>query len=144
LDIEERSHKVINKKEIANYVVVSAISVSRAEMGLLYKFNDENKPDLIAGKGLDEKEIGVFQNICPTRKTLRVNGPFESFKNAYPEVGNKFTYFVALPIKKEKKCIGLLFLAFADRKSMDTQELEFLDVFSVHASNALVKAGVLK
>lgn len=31
-----------------------------------------------------------------------------------------------------------------DLKSMENQELEFLDVFAMHASNALVKAGVLK
>ncbi len=152
LDIEERSHKVINKKEIASYIVVSAISASRAEMGLLCKFNDRDNMRLIAGKGLNEEEMNNFQNFCLAkteffnkikRESLKINGPFNPFNDICSMIGKKLTYFVALPIKKEKKCIGLLFLGFTDRKSMDTQELEFLDIFAMHASSAILRAEIM-
>ena len=39
---------------------------------------------------------------------------------------------------------GFIFLGFNKKKSVGTQDLEFLDVFAMHASTALAKAGVLK
>lgn len=39
---------------------------------------------------------------------------------------------------------GFIFLGFDKKKSMDTQDLEFLDVFAMHASNALTRVGALK
>ena len=57
---------------------------------------------------------------------------------------NKLEYFVTLPLSKGTNLGGFIFLGFDKQKSVDKQDLEFLDVFAMHASNALIKAGILK
>jgi hypothetical protein len=48
-------------------------------------------------------------------------------------------YFVSLPLISGRKLSGFIFLGFEKDKSLSSQELEFLEVFSMHAGLAFLK-----
>ena len=56
----------------------------------------------------------------------------------------KLKYFLALPLKREKKVEGFIFLGFKNKNGMESHESEFYEIFAIHASMALVSAGILK
>jgi hypothetical protein len=49
-----------------------------------------------------------------------------------------------IPLNWENKLKAFMFLGFPDKKDFSTQELEFFDVFSAHATASMVRAGILK
>lgn len=153
LEIEKHSQSVKNKQEISEYILASAVNLARAKIGLLYKFNGGDEFGLVTGKGYGIKgnknlRTVSFDQAEFSKKLIsgkaRLNGPRELFDAGCLNLGNKLNYCVVLPLFREKHCRGFIFLGFSKRKSMDVQELEFLDVFAMHASTALTRAGVLK
>lgn len=53
-------------------------------------------------------------------------------------------YFLLMPLLKNGRVKGFILVQFFNRKEMDSPELEFFDVFAMHASSALANVGILK
>jgi len=153
LDIETHSMEVSkkNRQKIADYILNSALNLSRASAGLLYKCNKENGFQLVSKGGSLGKSERVMQTVVieqiPFLNNLikekkRINGPYATFEFDGFIENSGVDYVVFLPFFEKSECTGLLFLGFENMKSMDVQELEFLDVFAFHVSHALSRAGV--
>ncbi|MFA6973295.1 MAG: GAF domain-containing protein [Parcubacteria group bacterium] len=154
--LELEKHQQGKKRaEVVRYILDSAINLARADAGIIYSF-DENKDktcSLVASSGLPKDKQAEAKKLtgknCPLLKNLvknpvRLQGaPAEHGVGAAPLAAG-IQYFLLLPIMKEKKAKGCIFLEFFRKRSMDTHELEFFDVFSMHASMALVNIGVIK
>jgi PAS domain S-box-containing protein len=152
LELESHSHSKENKQEIVEYILSSLLSLSYAKTGLLYLAVGKNHFNLVSSVGLENKKnskiqvvsegsVAFIKELVSTGK--RVSGSCELLNINFFNDGLDFSYFVALPIQTNGVCRGFLFLGFTDRKSMDVQELEFLDVFVKHVSTALSNAGIL-
>lgn len=153
LEIEENSQKNKNRDEIIEHIVSLAKSASHAKKALLYRSERDGLFSLIAGRGYDEDELKNLKNISFSQANFlknlmeekkRINSSCDLFELSYLNHNKKISYFVVLPLIYEKVCAGFLFLGFEKRKSMDAHELEFLDVFSVHASTALARLKVIR
>lgn len=152
LDLEQHGTKK-NKKDVAQYIMDSAVNLSRASVGAIYRLEENKHFCLLAQYGMTNAQKKRVRKIhCRDCGTLRflikqkrmIKGMPKEHGLGKLNFENKLKYFVMLPLGLEKKPSGFLFLGFTDRKSMDSQELEFLNVFSVHTSSALFSAGILK
>jgi PAS domain S-box-containing protein len=152
LDLNQGGAKK-NKKEVVEYILDSAINLSRAAVGMLYRLEENNVFCLLSHRGMNRaqkkkvekighKELGALGLLLKQKKMLR--GSVKEHHLGKLDFDNKLKYFVMLPLGLEKSPKGVLFLGFSDRESMESQELEFLDIFSVHTSSALFSAGILK
>jgi len=153
LDIEAHSMEVSkkNKQKIVNYILNSALSLSQARLGLLYRYSKENDFQLVSKGGSLEKSDRVAQSIIAEQVPFlndlikgkkRISGPYSMFEFGQFLEGHPMDYIVCIPFLEKKECIGFIFLGFENMKSMDAQELEFLDVFALYVSHALSRAGV--
>ncbi|MEI7425750.1 MAG: GAF domain-containing protein [Candidatus Moraniibacteriota bacterium] len=151
LDLERRNKKE-NKKEIAEYILDSAINLSQATVGVIYRLENNSSFHLLAHHGISDKQrkkaekvyqrdSSILQDISKQKEMIR--GLIANNHLGKLNFKNKLKYFVILPLGSKKSLTGILFLGFPDRKSMESQELEFLDIFSFHASSALVGTGIL-
>lgn len=154
LDIDTHSQEANkkNRQKIADYVLDSALNLSQAKLGLLYKGGGDGIFYLTSRSGSFEEEEKAPRFISLEKagnlskllnEKVRVNGPSEVIDPRIILENAKISYIVALPFIKSKECRGFMLLGFDKIKSIDKQELEFLDVFALHASNALSRAGVL-
>lgn len=155
LDIEAHSMEVSkkNRQKITDYILNSALSLSQAKMGLLYRHDKEDDFQLVSKCGSLEKIDQVSQSVnvsqIPFLKDLigrkkRISGPCSMFEFGGFLDGHAVDYVVSIPFLEKKECKGFVFLGFENMKSMDTQELEFLDVFALYVSHSLSRAGVFK
>lgn len=145
-----RSEK--HKQKIMAYVLNMAISVSHADTGFLYRASGKGEFSLLSAKGVEKDGIKKISVISPKtlgllrqliREKNRLSGDIKEHDVALFSLDNKLEYFVTLPLSQGRKLKGLIFLGFGTEKRMETQELEFLDVFSMHASVALLNAKAL-
>lgn len=152
LEMEKHSRSKKDKQEIIDYILASALGLSRAKAGLLYILSGKNHFNLISVSGMEKEKTGHLQMISSREagfvaelvsEKTRVNGSCEWVDCGSFNKDLEFSYFVALPILSDNLCRGFLFLGFEDRKSMEAQDLEFLDVFSRHVSSALSNSGIL-
>lgn len=151
LEMDNHAQSKENKQEIVEYILSSLLSLSYANVGLLYLAVGANHFNLVSSAGLEKEKFSKLQIISEGSADFikhlqvgkRVNGSCELVDAGCFNDGFELSYFVALPILLGSNCKGFLFLGFADRKSMDVQELEFLDVFAKHVSSALTNAGIL-
>ena len=153
LEVGKGAEKRKNKQEVSDYIVNSAVSLSGARIGMLYVSLATNHLSLVSSNGIDEEKKSRISIVSRERLNFinklfaekrRVNSPIE-FEGSGTFDGNiDVGYFVALPIMKESQCKGFLFLGFKNRKSMDVQELEFLDVFVKHISSSLIDSGMIE
>lgn len=153
LEMENHSQSKENKQEIVEYILSSLLNLSYAKIGLLYLAVGKNHFNLISSAGLEKEKLVNLQVVNESNakfisqlvaKGKRVNGSCDLVDAGCFKIGFAFSYFVALPILSGNVCKGFLFLGFTDRKSMDVQELEFLDVFAKHVSSALTNSSILK
>ncbi len=153
LELENHSQSKKNKQEIVEYILSSSPSLSYAKAGLLYLAVGKNHFNLISSAGLEKEKLANLQVVSEKKADFigqlmetgkRVNGSCELVDAGCFKTNFAFSYFVALPILSGNVCKGFLFLGFTDRKSMDTQEFEFLDIFAKHVSSALTNAAILK
>jgi hypothetical protein len=153
LELEDHSLEKKNKQEIVDYILNSAVSLSRAKTGFLYTVKNHDKFDLISSCGLVEVKADDFKQLNVkdvnfiaelVREKKRLNGPCALVDANCFSDNFDFSYFVALPILSRNSCAGFIFLGFTGIKSMDADELQFLDVFSKHVSIALGNAGILE
>ena len=154
--LEMQKHPHSNRKkdlqDISDYILSSAISLSRAQAGFLYRY-EKNEFNLVSLKGFEKEKAADLTRISSQKiafaekiikEKVRVNGSCELADPGCFNEANLFSYFIALPLVKENRAGGFIFLGFSGIKSMDPQELEFLDVFAMHAASALSDAGLLK
>ncbi|MFA5994772.1 MAG: MASE3 domain-containing protein [Parcubacteria group bacterium] len=153
LELDRHSQDKKNRHEIVDYILASLLNLSHAKAGLLYLTNNKNHFKLISSAGLEKEKLVKLQVVNESNAKLigqlvatgrRVNGACELMDAGCFQADLPFSYFVALPILSCSVCKGFLFLGFTDRKSMDGQELEFLDVFANHVSSALTNSAILK
>lgn len=145
-----RSEK--HKQKIIAYVLNMAIGVSHADTGFVYRASGRGKFSLLSAKGIEGDRIKKISVISPKtlgilgqliREKNRLSGDIKEHDVALFALDNKLEYFVTLPLSQGRTLKGLIFLGFGTEKRMETQELEFLDVFAMHASAALLNAKAL-
>ena len=111
------------------------------------------KFDLLSYKGIKEEQkekikvitshtVGLLRHLIKERGLI--SGDIKRYEAELLVLDNKLEYFVTLPLLKGASLGGFIFLGFDKKKSVETQDLEFLDVFAMHASNALARMGVLE
>jgi PAS domain S-box-containing protein len=142
-----------NKQKVIDHILNLAMTISKAPTGYLYGSKKRGKFCLLSYKGADEEHqenikvvsshtVGLLRYLIKERGLI--SGDIKRYEAEILALDNKLKYFVTLPLLKGASLEGFIFLGFDKRKSVDMQDLEFLDVFSVHASSALAKVGVLK
>ncbi|OGI29659.1 MAG: hypothetical protein A2288_00895 [Candidatus Moranbacteria bacterium RIFOXYA12_FULL_44_15] len=152
LDLE-RHVKRKKKKELAFYLLYSAISFSEADLGLVYIRDKNGSFRLLCAEGMSVRNRRNAEKVsskkCRMVKALvREKSVIKGYSGRYdldwvnPE--RKLKYFLALPLKREKKVEGFIFLGFKNKNGMESHESEFYEIFAIHASMALVNAGILK
>lgn len=153
LELEYFPKSKKHNQKIIDHVLNLAMNISNAQMGYLYGSKGRGRFDLLFCKGCKEEQkekikiitsrkAGILKHLL--REKNRISGNVRQHEVGLLAPDNKLEYFIALPLLKETALEGFIFLGFNKKKSVDTQDLEFLDVFAMHASNALVQAGVLK
>ncbi|OGI15536.1 MAG: hypothetical protein A2Z52_00600 [Candidatus Moranbacteria bacterium RBG_19FT_COMBO_42_6] len=155
LELDKHSQNA-RKKEISEYVLNSAANVSGSDLGLLYRYEDNHKFRLVAHRGISHVEVRkinfieskacqYMRSIINKKKEKTRGLPKEAFHKCFG-IAAHLEYFIILPLwkKMDKKTKGFIMLGFKDDKNLDTSDLEFYDVFSMHASAALLSAEVLR
>lgn len=142
-----------NPQAVLDHILNLAMSISNAPMGYLYGSKGRGRFNLLSSKGCEEehkKKISVItsRTVGLLRHLLKekslISGDIKRYEGELLALDNKLEYFVTLPLSKGAALGGFIFLGFNKKHDIGTQDLEFLDVFAMHASNALMKAGVLR
>jgi PAS domain S-box-containing protein len=142
-----------DRQNVTDHILNLAMNISKAPAGYLYGLKTKGRFNLLSYKGVEEEQKEKIKMIathtvgflrCLIKERGLMNGDIERYGAEFLALDNRLEYFVTLPLLRGASLGGFIFLGFGKAKSVDTQDLEFLDVFSVHASNALGKAGVLK
>ena len=153
LELEKFPTSKKRRQEVLDHVLSLAMSISSAPMGYLYGAKGRGKFNLLSYKGCKEEEkekikvitsrkIGLLKHLLKEKSTI--SGDIKQFEAELLALDNKLEYFVTLPLSKGSLLGGFIFLGFNKKHNIATQDLEFLDIFAMHASNALAKAGILE
>jgi len=143
-----------DKKNLGNYILKTAISLSQADLGLLYKYDSKGNFALLSSRGVGKKideEIKFFNSeshkflkpVVERQKKLEVRP--EMYDLGCFNINDRVRCYLIIPLSKMKsgRLKGAIFLGYLDEKKLYEQELEFYDVFERHASAALFNAKVL-
>ncbi|MFA6383204.1 MAG: PAS domain S-box protein [Parcubacteria group bacterium] len=153
LELEYFPKSKKHDQKIIDHVLNLAMNISNAQTGYLYGSKGRGRFDLLSCKGCEEEQKEKIKVITSRKVELLkhllkeknlISGNIKQHRVELLALNDKLEYFVTLPLSKETALGGFIFLGFDKKKSVDAQDLEFLDVFAIHASNALAKAGVLK
>jgi len=142
-----------HRQNVIDHVLNLAMNISKAPTGYLYSSEGKGKFNLLSYKGVKEEQkekikvitahtVGLLRHLIKQRGLI--SGDIKRYEAELLALDNKLEYFVTLPLSRGTALGGFIFLGFDKKKSVDAQDLEFLDVFAMHASSALIKAGVLK
>lgn len=142
-----------NKQKIIDHILNLAMNISKAPTGYLYGSKARGKFNLLSCKGVEEEQkekikvitshtIGLLKHLIKEKGLI--SGDIKRYEAELLALDKNLEYFVTLPLLQGSSLGGFIFLGFDKKKSVDTQDLEFLDVFATHASNALSKMGVFK
>jgi PAS domain S-box-containing protein len=140
-------------QEVVDHILNLAMNISNAPTGYIYASKTRGKFDLLSYRGVKDEQrekikvvtaqtVGLLKHLMKEKGLI--SGDIKRYEAELLVLDNKLEYFVTLPLSKGSALGGFIFLGFDKKKSVETQDLEFLDVFAMHASNALAKAGVLK
>ena len=141
------------QQNVIDHVLNLAMNISNAHTGYLYSSEGKGKFNLLSYKGVKEEQkekikvitahmVGLLRHLIKERGLI--SGDIKRYEAELLALDNKLEYFVTLPLSTGANLGGFIFLGFDKKKNVDAQDLEFLDVFAMHASSALAKAGVLK
>jgi PAS domain S-box-containing protein len=141
------------RQGIIDHILNLAMNISNAPTGYLYGSKGKGKFDLLSYKGIKENQkekikeittrtVGLLRHLLKEKNI--VSGNIKRYEAKLLALDNKLEYFVTLPLSKGNALSGFIFLGFNRKKNVEKQDLEFLDVFALHASSALSKAGILK
>lgn len=142
-----------DRQNVIDHVLNLAMNISKAPTGYLYGSKIRGKFNLLSYKGVKEEQkekikvitahtVGLLKYLIKERGLH--SGDIKRYEAELLALDNRLEYFVTLPLLMGTSLEGFIFLGFDKRKVVDAQDLEFLDVFAMHASNALAKVGVLK
>ncbi len=141
-----------NAREIVEYVLNSAISLSRADAGIIYAV-DENDMSLrlLASNETDKKIRKIIENLplqssksllSLITKRIRLQGMIQQYNLKKLSLNNKINYFVMIPLAADGKVRGSLFLGFFEVQNLSIQELDFFEAFAMQAAVALSRLHV--
>lgn len=141
------------RQETIDHILNLAMNISEAPTGYLYGSKGKGKFNLLSYRGIKEEQkekikvitarsVGLLKHLI--KKKNLISGDIKRYEAELLVLDNKLEYFVTLPLSRGTALGGFIFLGFDKQKSVERQDLEFLDVFAMHASNALIKAGVLE
>ncbi len=142
-----------HRQNVIDHVLNLAMNILKAPTGYLYGSKAKGKFNLLSYKGVKEEQkekikvitahtVGLLRHLIKERGLI--SGDIKRYEAELLALDNKLEYFVTPPLLMGSNLGGFIFLGFDKKKSVGTQDLEFLDVFAMHASTALAKAGVLK
>lgn len=142
-----------DKQKIIDHILTLAVNLSRASSGFLYSSKGRGKFFLLSSHGIGKdkvqtieevstKSVGLLRHLI--KEKAQIAGDIKKYKAELLRLNNKMDYFVSLPLSKDKKLEGFIFLGFDNNKALSKVDGEFLDIFAIHASSALTKAGVFK
>ncbi len=152
-ELESISSGKNNKQEIIEYITHSAINISNAKSGLIYKHIGNGQFKLLYKEGVrienfdnirlvSQEQAGFLKKML--EKNVLISGSFEEKDiGSFGEIA-ELNHFMALPLVKDSGCKGFLFLGFDGNKRLESQEIEFLKVFSMHALTALYNSRVFE
>lgn len=153
LEIEKHSQYKKNKQKLLMYIAKTAKNSCHAKIALVYKCENNDKFTLIFGDGTKKEILKdlkiVDKDRAPFLKSLldsknRINYRYDDLDDDCFKTSEKLSYFVAIPFVEERVCKGFLYVGFKNRKSMESQELEFLDVYAIHIAKALSKLNIIE
>lgn len=142
-----------NKQKIIDHILTLAVNLSQASTGYLYSSKGRGKFCLLSSHGIGKNKVQTIEEVSTKsvgllkhliKEKSRVAGNIKKYEAELLQLNNKMDYFVSLPLSNGKKLEGFIFLGFNNNKSLTKEDEEFLDIFAIHASTALDKAGVLK
>lgn len=150
MELEDFPATKKNRKAIIDHILNIAMNISSAPIGYLYGARGRGRFNLLSYKGCDEKQkekitiitskkVGLLRYLLKEKKII--SGEIQKYEAALLAIESKLEYFITLPLAKETSLGGFIFLGFNKKHNMSTEDLEFLDVFSTHASKAFIKAG---
>lgn len=153
LELEKFPTSKKRRQEVLDHILHLAMNISSAPMGYLYGAEGKGKFNLLSYKGCKEEQrekikvitsrkVGLLKHLLKQKSTI--SGDIKVFEAELLALDNKLEYFVTLPLSKGSLLGGFIFLGFDKKHTVATQDLEFLDIFAMHASNALIKAGILQ
>jgi len=144
LEMEEYSKNKNNAGRIADYIIQSAVKLSRADLGIIYEY-DRSRFSLIAQHEFNPKKIEALRNFSQkeikflemlVNDCKRISGFCELIDIGPLNIDDALNYFVMLPLTNDSLLNGFIFLGFEGKRSLGSQDLEFLEVFSSHAGMA--------
>lgn len=153
LELERFPRSKKHSQEVIDHILGMAMHIANAPTGYLYGTKGRGKFNLLSYRGGNEGErekikvitsrkVGLLKHLL--REKNLISGDIRRYEGELLALNNRLEYFVTLPLSKGMALGGFIFLGFSKKHSVSTQDLEFLDIFSLHASRALIKAGVLK
>jgi PAS domain S-box-containing protein len=140
------------RQKIIDHVLSLAVSLSHASTGFLYSSSGRGKFYLLSSHGVGKnkvqtieeisiKSVGLLRHLI--KEKTRIAGNIQQYKAELLKLNRKVDYFITLPLSRDNKLKGFIFLGFDNDKALRKEDEEFLDIFAIHASSALAKAGVL-
>ncbi len=140
------------RQQVADHVLNLAMSALDSSTGYLYGAKVRGAFTLVSSKGVSadaersirvitQHSVGLLKYLAKERKTLM--GDIQQYEAELLALDNKLEYFVTVPLGRGSALGGFIFLGFDKKRQVDPDDLEFLEVFAMHASSALVKVGVL-
>lgn len=151
LELEDIPMSKKHSAGIIDHILSMAMNISNAPIGYLYGSKGRGRFNLLSSQGCDGKQqekikvitsrkVGLLRYLLKEKRLI--SGDIKRYEAELLVMDNKLEYFITLPLSKDAVLGGFIFLGFDKKHNMSTQDLEFLDVFSMHASKALIKAGV--
>lgn len=151
LELEDFPKSKKRNQEVIDHILNMAISISGAPIGYLYCAKGRGRFNLLSSQGCNEEQkekikiitshkVGLLKKLLGEKKVI--SGDIRRYEADLLVMDNKLEYFITLPLLRETALGGFIFLGFDKKHTMSTQDLEFLDVFSMHTSKALAKVGV--
>lgn len=126
-----------------DHILRLAMSVSKAPTGYLYGSKGEKEFMLLSSRGLldAQKEkirlitaetVGLLKHLLKEKRLT--NGDIRQYEADLLAIDKKLEYFVTLPLEAGIGLGGFIFLGFNKKAYVDVQDLEFIDVFAMHAA----------
>lgn len=140
------------KKDLIGHILRIAASLSEAEATYIYKYRDADRHFwLLDSSGVKKSENESIKILSKKGLPDRLDREKTILKGRCADYDFKifnlkpFKYFLAIPLvrKRDNRLKGFLILVFSKEKNIDSKDLEFYDIFAMHAASALLNAGVL-
>lgn len=152
LDLYRDPNGKRSRQSLFSYIISTVLNLSHASEGLLYGY-DENQKFFKLLKAQNAKNENISSSIIISAKDnaflkafrknpRRIDGRIEEDSREIFNSGDKLKYFLALPLEKDKKLIGLILLGFRSKRNINPQDFEFYDIFTIIASQTIANGNI--